>query len=126
MTAIPEPAPQDARDRQRRGALLIDVREPHEHATGMAEGALALPMGALLADPGTHLPHRDAAILLICQSGRRSMIAATALAEQGYADVASVAGGTARWIAEGLPTVAGFNQYRISHDDSTSKGPLAS
>lgn len=105
MTAIPEPAPQDARDRQRRGSLLVDVREPHEHATGMAEGALALPMGALLADPAAHLPDRDAEILLICQSGRRSMIAATALTEQGYADVASVAGGTARWIAEGLPTV---------------------
>lgn len=105
MTAIAEPGPEDARERQRGGALLIDVREPHEHATGMAEGALGVPMGALLAEPAAHLPDRDAAIVLICQSGGRSMIAATALAAQGYANVASAAGGTARWIAEGLPTV---------------------
>jgi len=102
---VSEILPADSRARQRSGARLIDVREPHEHATGMAEGALGVPMGALLADPAVHLPDRDAAILLICQSGRRSMIVATALAEQGYADIASVAGGTARWIAEGLPTV---------------------
>jgi len=105
MTAIAEPGPEDARERQRAGALLIDVREPHECATGMAEGALGVPMGALLAEPAAHLPDRDAAVVLICQSGGRSMIAATALAAQGYANVASVAGGTARWIAQGLPTV---------------------
>ena len=35
-------------------------------------------VGLVVADPAAHLPDRDAAILLICQSGRRSMIAATA------------------------------------------------
>ena len=56
MTAIPEPAPQDARDRQRRGALLIDVREPHEHATGMAEGAFTRCAAAPAAFSGSTQP----------------------------------------------------------------------
>jgi molybdopterin/thiamine biosynthesis adenylyltransferase len=41
--------------------------------------------------------------MLICQLGGRSLKAAEALRAAGYAHVASVAGGTERWIAEGLP-----------------------
>lgn len=102
---IPELRPDEVPARQRDGALLVDVREAHERATGMAEGALSIAMGELVYAPASHLPSPDAAILLICQSGMRSQRAAQMLAEQGYANVASVAGGTARWIAEGLPTV---------------------
>jgi molybdopterin/thiamine biosynthesis adenylyltransferase len=49
------------------------------------------------------LPDRDAQILVICQSGGRSMRAALVLQARGYTNVSSVAGGTTRWIAEGLP-----------------------
>jgi molybdopterin/thiamine biosynthesis adenylyltransferase/rhodanese-related sulfurtransferase len=101
----PELSPAEALDRQRDGALLIDVREAHERATGMAAGARGVAMGALVSAPAAHLPDRDADILLICQSGMRSLRTAQMLAEQGYANVISVAGGTARWIAEGRPTV---------------------
>ena len=41
-------------------------------------------------------------MLLICGSGRRSMLAAESLAAQGYADLYSVAGGFTRWQAEEL------------------------
>jgi len=41
--------------------------------------------------------------VLICQSGARSLKAAQALDAAGYAQIASVEGGTTRWIAEGLP-----------------------
>ena len=98
-----ELAPADADARRRAGALLIDVREAHERAAGMAEGAYGVAMGELVAAPETHLPERDAEILLICQTGMRSLRTAQILAETGYARVASVAGGTARWIAEGWP-----------------------
>jgi molybdopterin/thiamine biosynthesis adenylyltransferase/rhodanese-related sulfurtransferase len=104
-THIEELSPADALVRQRAGAQLIDVREAHERAAGMAEGALGVAMGALIADPAAHLPDADAPVLLICQSGMRSLRTAEALAAQGYARLASVAGGTARWTAEGLPTV---------------------
>ena len=102
---ISERRPEDVPARQRDGALLIDVREAHERATGMAEGALGIAMGELVYAPAAHLPARDAEILLICQSGMRSLRTAQMLAEQGYTNVVSVAGGTSRWIAEGLPTM---------------------
>jgi molybdopterin/thiamine biosynthesis adenylyltransferase/rhodanese-related sulfurtransferase len=98
-----EISPSEALDRQRRSAVLIDVREAHERALGMAEGARGIAMGELIAAAAEHLPDTTVEVLLICQSGMRSLRTAEALAAQGYANVASVAGGTARWAAESLP-----------------------
>jgi molybdopterin/thiamine biosynthesis adenylyltransferase/rhodanese-related sulfurtransferase len=101
--AIEEITPRQARERQLRGAVLVDVREAHERAGGLAEGALGVARASLEADPSAYLPDRDAELLLICQAGARSMQAALALQAAGYVRVASVAGGTTRWIAEELP-----------------------
>jgi molybdopterin/thiamine biosynthesis adenylyltransferase/rhodanese-related sulfurtransferase len=102
---IPELEPAAALARQRAGALLVDVRAAHERALGMAEGAIGAAREALEAGPGAVLPAADAGaeILLICQGGRRSMLAARALRAHGYRNVASVAGGTSAWSAAGLP-----------------------
>lgn len=102
---IAEITPRQALDRQRHGAVLIDVREAHERAQGMAEGARGIAMGELIAAAAEHLPDAAVDVLLICQSGMRSLRTAEALAAQGYIQVASVAGGTQRWIAESLPLV---------------------
>lgn len=95
--------PAEALGRLREGAVLVDVRESHERATGFAEGALGIARAELEADPQSALPDREAQVLLICQSGGRSLKAAEALVEAGYRRVASVEGGTTRWVAEGLP-----------------------
>lgn len=97
--------PLAARERMRHGARLVDVRESGERALGMAEGAVGIDRTALEADPGIHLPERDAEILLICQSGQRSLRAAEALAAAGYRNLASVTGGTSAWHTAGLPMV---------------------
>ena len=103
--SIFELSPQQALDRQRHGAVLIDVRETHERALGMAEGARGIAMGALIASAAEHLPDNAAEVLLICQSGMRSLRTAEALSAQGYAKVMSIAGGTERWASESLPLV---------------------
>lgn len=105
MSELHEIAPEDVCSHLSQGALLIDVREAHERAAGMAAGARGIAMGELVYAPEAHLPDRTADIVLICQSGMRSLRAAQMLAEQGYVHVKSVAGGTSRWVAEGLPTV---------------------
>ena len=98
-------SPGQARERQRSGALLIDIRETHECASGQAEGALAIARADLEADPGRYLPDGHAEVLLICQLGKRSLDAAQALRAAGYGNVRSVEGGTVRWTEEGLPLV---------------------
>ena len=94
-------APQDAVLRQRAGAVLVDVREPHERAAGMAEGAQSCGIDALVAT----FPDRALEIGVICESGVRSARAAALLVDAGFDRVFSVDGGTRRWRADGLPIV---------------------
>ncbi len=101
--SIRELSPTDAHARQRAGAVLVDVRGELERVLGMADAALGVPFDELKASPADHLPDSATEILLICQGGRRSLLAAQALAALGYRNVSSVAGGTNAWQANGLP-----------------------
>jgi molybdopterin/thiamine biosynthesis adenylyltransferase/rhodanese-related sulfurtransferase len=103
--AIRTLTPVEASQRLRNGAVLIDVRADHERALGMAEGARGIERAVLEAAAHMHLPDLAAEVLLICQSGQRSQLAAQALALQGYRKLASVEGGTSAWQAAGLPMV---------------------
>jgi len=105
MAGIVQLDPKQALERMRHGARLVDVRDSGERASGMAEGAIGIDRAALEDNPGGHLPDREGEILLICQSGQRSMRAAEALAATGYRNLASVVGGTTAWQAAGLPMV---------------------
>lgn len=104
--AIKEISPREALLRAGQGTRLIDVREDHERAAGMAEGAVGVRKAALESAPGEHIPAPGEEVILICRSGRRSAEAGEALARQGYTNVASVAGGTERWQLEKLPMSA--------------------
>jgi molybdopterin/thiamine biosynthesis adenylyltransferase/rhodanese-related sulfurtransferase len=103
--AIRKLTPVEASQRLRNGAVLIDVRADHERALGMAEGARGIERALLEAAAHMHLPDLAAEVLLICQSGQRSQLAAQGLALQGYRNLASVEGGTSAWQAAGLPMV---------------------
>lgn len=98
-------SPAEALRRHAAGAVLVDVREPHEHAAGHAATALCIARSRLEAEPRAMLPDPMAEVVLICELGGRSLQAAEALAAVGYARLASVEGGYSRWTAEGLPTV---------------------
>jgi rhodanese-related sulfurtransferase len=77
--------------------VLLDVREPHEFASGHVPGARSLPQ----ADLATRLSEvpRDRPIFVICQGGFRSLRAAQFLNQVGFKDVVSVKGGTEAWRA---------------------------
>ena len=92
LDLIPEAGPE---------GFVLDVREPGEYAAGHLPGAVNLPQ-AELATRLDELP-RNRAILCVCQSGRRSLAAAAFLLEVGFGEVASLAGGTAGWIAGRQP-----------------------
>lgn len=98
-----EITPREAGQRLARGALLIDVREDHERELGMAEGAVGVARDELERTPHQYIADQMAEVLLICQSGGRSMLAVEQLQRLGYPNVVSVRGGTSMWQAEGLP-----------------------
>jgi sulfate permease, SulP family len=80
--------------------LILDVREPREYQRAHIPQAQLLSLPKILAQQ-LALPH-DRHIVLTCRSGRRSMRAAHALAQQGYDAVAVLDGGLVAWEAAGL------------------------
>lgn len=86
-------------------AILIDIREPHEHATGVAPGARLLP-SSQLPSRWTEVPKAGQPVYLVCATQNRSRAAIRALRERGpYANVRYVTGGMTEWSRRGLPLV---------------------
>jgi len=80
---------------------IVDVREPDEWAEGHMGGAMHIPLGELLQRTGELDPNRP--VVTVCHLGGRSLIAAGALSNAGFRDVASMAGGMAAWEDAGQP-----------------------
>ena len=78
-----------------RGAAVIDVRSASEWAEGHLPGARHIPLGEL-ADRIGEVPH-DAPVVVHCQLGGRSAIAASLLRRLGHPNVTNLAGGYAAW-----------------------------
>jgi rhodanese-related sulfurtransferase len=84
-------------------ALLVDIREPDEHATGVAPGARLLPMRQM-SSRLAELP-RDRPVLLICNTQSRSRATFDALRERGWTNLRYVNGGMSEWNRRGWKTV---------------------
>jgi adenylyltransferase/sulfurtransferase len=85
-----------ARMDQKADFVLVDVREPFEHAICEIPGAQLIPLGEL-AERFTELP-RDREVIIHCKTGMRSARAAHFLKGKGYQDVHNLEGGILAWI----------------------------
>jgi rhodanese-related sulfurtransferase len=94
----------EARQRQDRGARVIDVREESEWRAGHAAGAEHLSKGVIERDIERVVPDKTAELILYCGGGFRSALAADALQKMGYSNVHSMAGGWRAWVESGSPT----------------------
>ena len=72
--------------------VLVDIREPQEHAQAKLERAALAPRGVLEFQIEKLAPDRRQPILLHCASGGRAALAAKSLAELGYENVTAVIG----------------------------------
>lgn len=75
--------PAEARRLVARGALLLDVRTPAEHAAGHLPGAVNIPVQSL-GDRLVELDDRARPIVVYCRSGLRSSKAARILRRAGF------------------------------------------
>ena len=82
-------------------ATVIDVRSAGEWSHGHLPGAKHIPLGHLIDRLG-EIP-ADQPVVVQCQSGGRSQIAASILERAGFRDVANLTGGLSAWTASGLP-----------------------
>ena len=100
-SAITEVDTADVATRIERGVIVLDVREPDEYEQGALPSALHIPRGHLEAQIETKIVDKSAPIVVYCAGGVRSAFAAKTLAELGYTDVVSMAGGFGKWKDEG-------------------------
>src|SRR3989338_2424224 len=102
---VPEEGPADLERRMKSGekVVVIDVRDPDEFRDGNIEGSANISRGFLEFRIGTAVSDPATPIVLYCQTGLRSVLAARALRELGYATVINLQGGYQRGARSGLP-----------------------
>lgn len=93
--------------------LLVDVREPNEHARAHIPAAVLMPLSGLgsaaLPDAG------GKKIAVVCASGARSAMAAERLFAHHYGSVYNLHGGMMSWQMAGL---------EVAQDGNAASGPL--
>ena len=72
--------------------VLLDTREQYEFDEGHIAGAILIPYTQIEEKAPDAIPDKDELILVYCRSGRRSKIAAQALATLGYTNVKEFGG----------------------------------
>jgi rhodanese-related sulfurtransferase len=101
--------PEEAWAAAQAGAAIVDVRSG---PTQVVPGSLLVPRTVLewrLA-PGSdwrspYAPDVEERVLVLCDHGESSSLAAASLVELGFTHAGDVAGGFAGWVAAGLPVV---------------------
>jgi sulfur-carrier protein adenylyltransferase/sulfurtransferase len=93
-----------ARDRIESGEpVVVDVREQDEWDEGHIAGAVHVPRGYLESRIERLAPDTSRPLIVYCSAGNRSAFAAKTLADLGYEDVVSLAGGFTDWKRNGFP-----------------------
>ena len=102
--------PEEAHVAHRRGATLVDIRpEEQRRAYGQVPGSLVVERNVLewRFDPRSSaaldIARYDLEIIVLCQEGYTSSLAAAALQDLGLHRAADLDGGFAAWKAAGLP-----------------------
>ncbi|MDX1657787.1 MAG: rhodanese-like domain-containing protein [Nitriliruptorales bacterium] len=104
-------APREAHEALEAGDVLVDVRlaahrDEHGHITGALEIALNVLEWRLDPDsPSRHpaAPALEERVIVLCEQGYSSSLAAHRLQTIGFEHATDVIGGFESWVAEGLP-----------------------
>jgi rhodanese-related sulfurtransferase len=106
--------PREAYDAAARGAVLVDIRPAAQRAgEGEVPGALVVERNVLewrfdpSSDARVPFAAYDLVVIVLCQEGYTSSLAAVALQDLGIRRATDVAGGFVAWREAGLPTTGG-------------------
>lgn len=84
-------SPSELNALQQQGAQLVDVRSPQLFARDGLAGAINAPLAEI--QMGQHQLPRNGPLVLICERGLQSQLAALYLEADGYTEVYNLAGG---------------------------------
>jgi rhodanese-related sulfurtransferase len=100
---------------QKKGYVYVDVRTPEEFAQMRVPGSINIPFmfsstsgrtpnAEFVKQVETRFPSSKQLLIIGCATGKRSAVAAAALAAAGkYSNMVDNAGGIYGWVAAGLP-----------------------
>jgi len=97
---IREVTPRETMSDTNPNLVLLDVRERNEWNLGHLPNAMHLPRGSMETKIEALVP-RDKHVIIYCQSGNRSALAADTLQQMGYTDVTSMSRGIVGWVDDG-------------------------
>lgn len=89
---------------QRTGkSVTIDVSESKDFDKGHIPNSINVPLSQIKADNMPLLKHKDATVVIVCQTGSRSVAAAKSLIALGFSDLHILRNGLSAWTKENLP-----------------------
>jgi glyoxylase-like metal-dependent hydrolase (beta-lactamase superfamily II) len=89
------------------GLTVLDVREADAFAAGHVPGALHLPRGQIELRVDAVLPDPTVRVVVTCELGKISTIAAATLRDMGFAGAIALDGGIKAWREGGYPLATG-------------------
>ncbi len=103
--------PAQAAEAHAGGAPIVDLRdEMYRRREGIIPGSIHVPLSILpwRADPGSEssddrINDLDRQLVLVCNDGYSSSLAAALLVELGFTRVGDMVGGYRGWVAAGFP-----------------------
>jgi len=87
----------------RKDAVVIDVRDDAEFASGHITNARHIPEKQLSERMKELEKFKNKPVIVSCASGRRSASVADSLRKQGFAEVVALRGGISAWVQAGMP-----------------------
>ncbi len=94
--------------------LICDVKGSGDYALEHIAGSRWTPRGDIERRIGQYAETKDTPIVLTCNDGVRSALAAQTLQAEGYTDVRWLAGGVDAWMQSGRPVVEGLDGANVS------------
>ena len=90
-------SPHDVGALMANGAVVLDIRDPDEHANGHIPGSINLSRGKLEMNVEGVIPRLDTTILCYCNAFNRGALSAASLKEMGYSNAKFIGGGLSAW-----------------------------
>ena len=84
---------EEAEEKQKNGAILVDVRSNQEYVEGHKSGAICIPNYEIKRKAERILKNKTSEIIVYCQNGERSKKAFQTLKKLGYKNVFNVENG---------------------------------
>jgi rhodanese-related sulfurtransferase len=91
----------------RDGAVVVDVRDPKEFASGHIVSAVNIPQASLAGRLPEIAKFKDKPVAIVCKMGQHSGAAGTMLRKAGFQQVMRLSGGMMEWRNQNLPVVKG-------------------